>query len=350
MTKRNKQDLRETGFTIAAGIVRGFIDLAVAKGASRKALLERSRIGPAEVREQDTRIPLAKYAALMQAGREMTGDPALALHYGEAVKMEEISIVGLIGRASETFAEGFAQLNRYAKLALDVHGPEIDRFVLTRSGEQLWMIDTRPNANDFPHLTESIFARIVCTSRRMFGESHLVKAVHVTHSAPEYRAEYNRVFRLPVAFESDKNALLINEAMLAWKNPHASRYVFGILSAHAEELLIRLERSKSITGRVQTVLMPILHTGNANMLTIATKLGISRQTLFRRLREEGSTFGKLLDELRHAMALNYLRGGKASVNETAYLVGFSDPAAFSRAFKRWTGHSPGTFARINKRV
>jgi AraC-like DNA-binding protein len=52
------------------------------------------------------------------------------------------------------------------------------------------------------------------------------------------------------------------------------------------------------------------------------------------------TFEKVLDELRHKLALQYLRGKKVSVNETAYLVGFSEPAAFSRAFKRWTGTSP----------
>lgn len=76
------------------------------------------------------------------------------------------------------------------------------------------------------------------------------------------------------------------------------------------------------------------------MDVIASKLGLSRQTLFRKLKAEGVTFEKVLDELRHRLALHYLSGKKVSVNETAYLVGFSDPAAFSRAFKRWTGSCP----------
>lgn len=78
------------------------------------------------------------------------------------------------------------------------------------------------------------------------------------------------------------------------------------------------------------------------MDAIASKLGVSRPTLFRRLKAEGTTFEQLLDELRHRLSLHYLSGKKVSVNETAYLVGFSDPAAFSRAFKRWTGSSPRT--------
>jgi AraC-like DNA-binding protein len=118
--------------------------------------------------------------------------------------------------------------------------------------------------------------------------------------------------------------------------------VFGILSAHAEALLKSLQDSKTTRGRTESVLMPILHTGEASMDTVAAKLGVSRQTLFRRLKAEGVTYEKVLDELRHTMALHYLSGKKVSINETAYLVGFSEPAAFSRAFKRWTGSSPRT--------
>jgi len=76
------------------------------------------------------------------------------------------------------------------------------------------------------------------------------------------------------------------------------------------------------------------------METIAEKMGLSRQTLFRQLKAEGTSFEKVLDGLRHQLALQYLKGKKVSVNETAYLLGFSEPAAFSRAFKRWTGVNP----------
>ncbi len=93
-------------------------------------------------------------------------------------------------------------------------------------------------------------------------------------------------------------------------------------------------------GRVEAVLLPILHTGDINAKAIADALGSTRWTLLRKLKAEGGvTFEQLLDQLRHKMALHYL-SGKTSVTETAYLVGFSEAAAFSRAFKRWTGRSP----------
>ena len=329
--------------SIAAGFARALMELAVSKGASRKLLTERSGIDPAELQDQDNRIAFAKYIALMRAGKELCNDPALALHFGEAFDISELSIVGLIGQASETVADAFAQLNRYERLIADVDGLTAgNRLVLSRSAGQLWLIDTRKNPNDFPELTESSFARMASSSRRMLGEKKsFVKAVHVTHAEPAYRAEYDRIFQVPVVFESDKNALLMtDDSWLSLKNPLSSRYVFGILSERAEALLKSLESSKTTRGRVESLLMPILHTGDANMDMIAGKLGFSRQTLFRKLKTEGVSFEKVLDELRHKLALDYLAGKKVSVNETAYLVGFSEPSAFTRAFKRWTGSSP----------
>ncbi|MFP3945249.1 MAG: helix-turn-helix domain-containing protein, partial [Alphaproteobacteria bacterium] len=119
-----------------------------------------------------------------------------------------------------------------------------------------------------------------------------------------------------------------------------NRYLFGVLTERGEALLEELENSRTMRGRVECLLLPVLHTGNVSIDMIARRLETSRQTLYRNLKAEGVTFEQVLDELRHRMALYYLAGKRVSVNETAYLVGFSDPAAFSRAFKRWTGQSP----------
>jgi AraC-like DNA-binding protein len=167
-----------------------------------------------------------------------------------------------------------------------------------------------------------------------------IKAIHFTHEEPSYRAEYDRIFDVPLFFGSHMNAFLIEEALININLPRPNPYLSHVLTAHAEALLKNLKSSKSTSGRVEGLLIPILHTGEASMNLTARKLGLSRQTLFRRLKAEGVTFEKVLDELRHKLALQYLNAKNASVSETAYLVGFSEPAAFSRAFKRWTGASP----------
>ena len=80
----------------------------------------------------------------MRAGKELCNDPALALHFGEAFDMAELSIVGLLGHACQTIAEAFAQLNRYERLIADVDGVAAgNRLVLSRRADQLWLIDTR---------------------------------------------------------------------------------------------------------------------------------------------------------------------------------------------------------------
>jgi AraC-like DNA-binding protein len=112
----------------------------------------------------------------------------------------------------------------------------------------------------------------------------------------------------------------------------------------AEMLLAKLDRSQSTRGRVESLLVNLLGTGGVQMDTVAGKLGLSRPTLFRMLKEEGVTFQQVLDEMRHKTAVRYLNGEKLSVKRTARLLGFSDATAFSRAFKRWTGASPRTYA------
>lgn len=332
--------------TIGAGFARGLIEAAVARGATRDELLARAKIAPDSVIDQDGRIPFSRYKALMYAGQKLANDPALALHFGEAYDFEELSIVGLIGNSCENLGQAMAQLNRYARLVVEVDGVTRDRLVFSRDHDGLWIIDTRENPNAFPEMTESAFARIVSSAHR-FAKAEL-KAVHFTHKEPTYRAEYDRIFQVPITFESGRNALLmVSDEWMRMKPPVPSRYLFGLLSERADALMKQLETSNTVHARVESFLIPILHTGDVGMETIARRMGISRQTLFRRLHEEGTTFEKLLDELRHKMALNYINGGRVSVNEIAYLVGFSQPAAFSRAFKRWTGKSPRSLRKTS---
>lgn len=326
--------------TVGAGFARGLFRLALAKGAPRAALLGASGIDPAALEDQDARIPFSQYVALMRAAKAMSGDQALGLHYGETVDISEVSVVGLIGQASATMLEAFHQLARYVSLIVETENEAGSaRFRLDRDREGLWVIDARRNPNAFPELSESAFAQIACSPRRG-GAPRFVAAVQFTHEAPSYRDEYERIFEAPVQFAAARNAMRIDEAWVNRPLQRLPRYAFGVMSEHADGLMSALEGTKTVRGRVEAALMPILHNGEAGMAKVASQMGMSRQTLFRRLKAEGVTFEEVLDDLRQAMALDYLRARKASVSEVAYLVGFSDPAAFSRAFKRWTGASP----------
>src|SRR5258708_3015393 len=333
--------------TVAAGYPKALLDFAVSRGADRQMLIERSRIRLDDLEDQDKRIPLANYMALLKAGIELCNEPALSLLFGEAVRLQDISLVGLIGVAFDNVESVRRQVNRFAPLTLDADdGGTADAIEFVRENGDVWMKLTGDVYVDNPLLTESGFARNVCGARALaasmpnFANLSFQKAIRFTYAEPSYRAEYDRIFGVPLFFGSHMNAFLIDEAFLKMKLPRTNPYLSEIMSARADELLKSLEMSKTMRGRVENLLIPILHTGEGSMDTVGGKLGLRRQTLFRKLKAECITFEKVLDELRHRLALHYLNGKKVPVNQIAYLVGFSEPAAFSRAFKRWTGSSP----------
>ena len=334
--------------TIAAGYPKAFLDFAVSKGADRQTLLDRSGIPLVDLSDLDKRIPLGNYVTLLQAGIELCREPALALLFGEAVNGQNLSIAGLMGRAFafDSMESARQQIDRYSPLALDTDDAAATAIEMVRENGDVALKFTWKVYVDYPLLTESACARTVCGARQLqavmpeFANMTFPKAIHFAHKEPGYRAEYDRIFGVPLIFESHMNAIIVDEGFLSIRLPDTNPYLSRILKTHADELLKNLENSKSTRGRVESLLLPILHTGDVSIATITAKLGVSRQTLFRKLKAEGVSYEQVLDELRHTLALRYLKEKKMSVTETAYLVGFSNPTAFSHAFKRWTGSRP----------
>jgi len=326
--------------TVSAGLVAGLRDYAARRGAKVEALLAGADLDAVPLDDPDTRVALRRYLSLMRLAQVGLGDPALALHYGADVLMAELSIVGLIMEASPTMGSALVQLQRYGRLALEVEsdGP---RFELERAGSCLLLVDRRPPGPE-PELIEEAFARLVCGPRRFLPQPHVL-AVHFAHPAPAHRGEYDAVFQCPVSFDARANMLDLHPEVASWPVAQHPRYVFGVLRAKGDTLLADQAPRHSYRERLEDVLCARLHEGEPAAEAFAGELGCSRSTLFRRLRDEGTTFTRVVQQLRRDLAIEYLRGGKASVREVTYLVGFSDPAAFSRAFRRWTGHSPGGF-------
>lgn len=330
-----------TEATVSAGYLKALLDFAVLNGASEQRLLARADIPVEALADQDNRLGFTRYVALMREAKADTNNPALALEFGAASDMRKFSVVGLISHASANMMEALIQLNRYGRLVVDVEGiADGARFALTDTNGERWMEDRRANPDEFPEMTESTWSRFIVTSRRDFPEHTYALAAHVTHAAPAYRARYEELWQVPITFSSHWNAIRSDPSWERVQIQPDNRYVFGVLTERGDALLKGLESAETVRGKVEALIMPILHTGEVSVETIAAKLNTSRQTLYRQLKDENATFEQVLDELRRRMALDYIAAKKVSVNETAYLVGFSDPASFSRAFKRWTGKSP----------
>lgn len=330
--------------TIAAGFASALVDYACARGVDRAALLSESGLDTVDLGSQDARVPLEAYHALIGAAIRATGDTALLLRHTLETKLETISIVGQIVHSSGSLVHSIAQLNRYARLMADVDTMNgADRFeVLDRAGE-VWIVDHVPVPDGDYLGIEVSFARFISEFRRSFPDHVFAIEMDVTYAPPPHAGAYPELFRIPVRFNAGRNALRIDRSWLETAFEPGNEYIFGIFTGHADALLEELRSAHSVRAKVEAAILPDLHKGSLSMNAIATGLAMSRQTLYRRLKEEGVTFAEVHDDLRQRMARDYLGARKVSVNETAYLLGFSEASSFVRAFKRWTGMTPTAF-------
>lgn len=328
---------------MAAGFAAAFADFAASRGADRGTLLTASNLTETDLRHQDNRIPVSAYHALIAAGIRQTGDTALLLRHTFESDLQAISVVGQIVHTSKTLAHSIDQLNRYIRLVADMPAAKgVDRYELLHTSEGLWIVDhlILPDADYLG--TEASFARFISEFRSSFPDLVFALDLEVTFAPPPHVDVYPELFGIPVRFCANRNALRLDPVWVsensAFEAGHA--YAFGIFTRHADALLKELETATTVRGMVEAQILPHLHEGSISMDSVAREVGMSRQTLYRRLKEEGLTFGAVHDDLRKQMALDYLSAQKVSVNETAYLLGFSEASSFVRAFKRWTGHSP----------
>ncbi len=324
-------------------MVAGLLAFCAKLGVQPEFLCDASDIKIAELENPDARVALSAYIDLMRIAIDATNRPALALEYGEATAMSELSIVGLLMEASETIGDAYIQMRRYGRLAIESAGPTAEpRFELVRQEGRLFLVDEQQLSQKYPELTEGAFSWLACGPRRYMERSPVI-AAHVTWSKPDHWRDYERILACPVYFESKWNALEMEPDSLSWPVRQNPKYVFGILIDRAEDLLGELEIPGQISRELKNLLTAVLHEGGVTADIAAQRMGMSRQTLFRRLNDEGTDFTTILAMLRQDLAKKYLKGSKASLNEVAYLVGFSDAASFTRAFKRWTAITPGEF-------
>jgi AraC-like DNA-binding protein len=332
--------------TMAAGFAASFADYACDQGAKRDILLADSGLTENDLSDQDNRIPVAAYQAMIGAGIRQTGDTALLLRHTFETQLETMSVVGQIVHTSASLRHSLEQLNRYLHLMGDVElPPGVDRFELQRSEDGLWIVDHLVLPPDMSFWSEVSFARFISEFRRSFPDATFEIGMQVTYPPPPHVDQYPDLFRVPVQFNATRNALQIDPV---WDSPKTefqpgNEYAFGIFTRHADEMLAKLQEDTSIRAQIEARILPKMHEGSISMDKVAHDIAMSRQTLYRRLKDEGITFAEIHDDLRQRMAMEYLEGKKVSVNETAYLLGFSEASSFVRAFKRWTGFSPTAY-------
>jgi AraC-like DNA-binding protein len=262
-------------------------------------------------------------------------DPCFGLKSGNIWHPSHLNALGYAWLASATLREALTRLKRYIHAITRI---AILQLVDVDDGLALYL-KFKPTTIMIPSRTDSFFSIVTSMCRVNYGATLNPQSVSFVHAAPSCAGEYFAYFKSPVAFRADRNLLVFPkervDAPLKGYNPEIARIHDQIIIRYLAGL-----KKEDIAQRVKSAIIKKLPSGGVSDEIVAKELHMSVRSLQRSLRSEGTTFGKLLDEVRKDLATDYVRDQGINLTEVAFILGFSELSAFSRAFKKWTGRSP----------
>ncbi len=188
-------------------------------------------------------------------------------------------------------------------------------------------------------------AVVLSTLRIMVGSHWAPREVHFAHKTPEQTTEHARIFKAPVVFNCFANALVMEREFCAQPVPAADPNLFKILRHYLDDMLSHAPREDELLASIRKTIAELMKDGSPDIGRVAKRLALSPRTLQRRLRDIGLEFKVLVDDTRRRFAVEYLKDSENTLTEIAFLLGYSEVSAFSRAFKRWTGATPLDYRR-----
>lgn len=267
-------------------------------------------------------------------------DPhALGLRAVEKVAPSDFDVLEYAAISSATLGEAIRVAIEYVRLMTDASDFRLD----VEGDVAYWRFRMRDGVA-FPRpAAEFVVALYLRLGNRIAGRQLEPTEVRFAHSATGDTAIYEQTLHCPVHFDAPETAIVFPAERLSTRLPGADAGLQAVLERVAREMLEKLPRSDSWTDRVRECIAKELQDGNPGLDHVASLLEQAPRTLRRRLKEEGTSHSQLLDELREDLAKRYLGEHMVSLTEIAYLLGFSEPSAFHRAFRRWTGKSATEF-------
>ncbi len=284
------------------------------------------------------RISPEAFNALLAHCESISGDEAFGLLAAEKLQPQVLHGLGLAWLASDTVYDGLRRLVRFSSMistGMRLELAEEGEFVHLRLGA----VEVEQPAWSTRDYGVGVISRMC---ELTLGEFLAPVAVRLERPAPAEPDRWEYLLASRVTFDAGDNRitwarsdilepLVTGDPQLARANDEQTQaYIDGILA-------------RTLSREVVEKIVEYLPDGPPSQQQVADSLHVSNRTLQRKLKEEGTSFMDLLQDTRLQLARKYLRQPSRSVVETAYMLGFSEPSTFSRAFKRWTGKAPGEY-------
>jgi len=316
--------------------VRIFADGLARLGFDATGLLAAAGIREADLADPDARVSCEAMGAVICGAESQRLVPNIGLELARVTPLGAYPLLDYLVVTSDTVGAGVDQLARYMRLVGNPVWPE------PRVGNDAVRVHLHGTSLGFG--VEFLASLMVLHLRHETDGQFTVTAIDFAH-VPDDGAVFERVLACPIRPSSSWNGLTVSTEV--WHLPLRRRdpILRKMLEAHADDVLSREPSRAGIARDVQRALVPDVLCGDVRIGTIARTLAMSGRTLQRRLAAEGVSFQELLDDARKDAAARYLRERTLSACEVAYLVGYSEPAPFHRAFKRWYGTTPELFRK-----
>jgi AraC-like DNA-binding protein len=293
---------------------------------------------PEMLADPEARVSPAQFCVAWAEAIRLSGDPLLALHIAEATPQGAFGIVEYVCRSAPTLRDALVQWCRYLGILDDA--VEVG-LVPTHDegGSRCALRVITESQAPAPASHELCFALVARHARTMQGSAFRVAEVCFAHRTSNAHDSHRAFFEAPVRFGAQHTEIVFDGSVLDAPLRTADPHLLAILLPTAEEKRTRTSPHPLLTDQVRRALRAALMSDDAQLDTVAKRLGMTGRSLQRRLKDDGTSFQIVRDEMRRELADRYMGDGM-SFAEISFLLGFSEPSAFFRAFKRWTGLTP----------
>jgi AraC-like DNA-binding protein len=319
--------------------VRSLIDTVEQAGITRESLLYAAGFDERRPYQHEARVEPDELDALIDAALILTTDESLGLRMGKLATLVTYNLAGHLVVHASTLREGIESLTRFHRLLVDRLFWQLHEHEQTAS----LVFHIAPGSPACRRFRAEVVAGSFYRILRHFDRNARPQTVAFDFGAPAYAEEYSRVFGGAERFDQSFTGIVFNRNLLDTVQLHQDPEFHAALCAQAEKRVLRMTRTIRYTERVREYALSCAPRDRRNMEAVAHGLGLSARSLRRRLGEEGSSYADVIAGVLATLAKRLISEEAHSIEATAYAMGYSDPTAFHRAFKRWTGSTPAAF-------